>query len=1052
MKENFLKMMFVFALLAFTTMSAFAQGRGILTGRVLDNHGDALPGATVVVQGTTIGTVTDLNGQFILQNIAPGNVTFVVSFLGFDPVEGTVQIRPGETTTRNFVMNEGGIELAAVTVSGAIAEQQRALNQRRNAPNMMQVVSADEMGRFPDRNVAEALQRLSGVTITRSRGEGSGAQLRGTPGNFVNIMVDGNQLMGAEEGGVRNISLDVIPADILASMEVQKTLLPSNDGDAVAGVINMRTATARSLTPRRTIDIGSGYGTLRGNVPASVRAGYQQRFFPTAGNQNGAFGVMANFSFLQARNGYDRLEQETRHMRDLRAFNPVNGNINAAARDANATLMLDEEGNRIQYSVPEDFRHRFQDDQRTRIGATLTLDYAPTTTSRILFSAMYSRRQDEGVRHRNRFQFRDFIYGADAREGSPINVVNGILGANRARSIYQITQQNITVETWNFQLSGETALDRWRLDGGLFLNLADRVGINPAFNFQTPDWRTNNGGNANQLPGGHVNNGLAGANINNLPNPNGWWAGEPIAWVDTSTRFLQLNYMRDPSDPRFPADAAPMGSLTRMTLNSIDNSDNRHRGRNFTARANAAYDWLFMDEFASTFSFGAKGKFMFNERYRLATGTHLNITDATTNPIYLTQFIMTQQLAPNFLNGGIRGGFGAAADLRKVQDFMRNNPDRFPIHEERTARTFAALAYEGWENVTGAFVMNQTQFNNLMVLAGVRVEDTRVRYKANIVHRYNSQLGPDVLPPHPDNNPNNLPTSLDAHTITPIEERTSYTIVLPNLQFRYNLGRNTIFRLAYTTGYSRPNLPDLVPAMDWNEDMGRLDMGNPDLLPAFSHNFNFIAEHFLPRIGLLSGGVFFMHINDFLFQHIGAIPQGNPFFDPDNIGNLRQMRNGAAAMVYGAEFTLNSRLPGVLQNFMITSNYTFNHSDAQTTVDDDNPENNRGNMRLPGQARHSGNLALSFSNRRFTVQAAANFNGNFIHSLGDREELDVWVDSRWQVDLNASVNLIPGMQWYAEAVNILNAPAYFHWGQNREHVWRLEYTGVFLRTGISYRF
>ena len=103
-------------------------------------------------------------------------------------------------------------------------------------------------------DVSDALRRLSGVTS-----DGKEVQLRGTPANFTNININGEQIMSSQEGGKRNESMDVIPADILSSMEVQKTLLPSNDGDAIAGVINMRTGTARSLTPKFSIDLGTGY-------------------------------------------------------------------------------------------------------------------------------------------------------------------------------------------------------------------------------------------------------------------------------------------------------------------------------------------------------------------------------------------------------------------------------------------------------------------------------------------------------------------------------------------------------------------------------------------------------------------------------------------------------------------------------------------------------------------------------------------------------------------------------------------------------------------------
>jgi TonB-dependent receptor len=993
-------------LLLFTTISAVAQ-HGSLAGRILDDTGEALPGASITIKGTTIGTATDINGQFVLRNIGAGNVEVIIAYLGFNSVEETVQIRANETTSRDFVMNENTALLGEVVVTGMIAGQQRALNQQRNANNMMQVVSADEMGRFPDRNVAEALQRLSGVTIGRSRGEGSTVQLRGTPGNFVNIQVNGEQMMGATEGGARNATLDVIPSDILASMEVQKTLLPSNDGDAIAGVINMRTGTARSLRPRTTVDIGSGYSSLRGTMPASLKAGFQQRFSPSDKNQDGRFGVLVNTSYSQARNGYDRLESH--FWADVPLFQ-----TNADGTLGTNTPVMDENGNPVSKYLPTDFRYRYQDDTRTRTGTSLTLDYAPNTTSRITLSSMYSRREDDGVRYRRRHRLRERTFELE----------DGGFAVRRAQTIMQVTEQNITVETWNFNLDAETSLDNWKLDGGVFFNTSDRVGVNPAYNFNTRDWRANNNNTTDGVP---------------------LRQNEMVArWVDINNRYLQMEYLLNPTE----AQGGALDDPSRFTLEGIDNSNNSHRGHNFTVRGNASYDYLLNDAFASTLSFGAKGKFMFNERFRLASGTHLRVIGDP--PIRFGDFVKTDQLDANFLNGNL--SFGPAPDLKKVQEFVKNNPDRFENHTERTDRTVAELRYEGYENVMSGYAMNQTQFNNLRVLAGVRVENTQIEYKANRVHRYNGGLGADVRPPQG--------TALDAHNVIPIDSTSSYIIVLPNLQFRYDLGRSTILRAAYTTGYSRPNLPELVPSLEINDETLKLRMGNPDLKPAYAHNFDLLFEHYLPQVGLMSGGFFYKHINNFLFQREGLLTdKNNPYYNHNNEDDqyvLSQSQNGKNASVYGAELTLNSTLhflPGFLKNLMITSNYTFANSSAMvaesTVVGDE--DFNRGKLRLPGQAKHSGNIALSYSAKRLTLQASANYNGEFVYALGSRAEEDLWVDKRWQVDLNGSFQIISGMNIYAEAVNILNAPAYIYTG-NRNHVYELEYTGVFFRTGISYRF
>ena len=251
--KNILKTLLWIVAVIIPAISGYAQSKGNLSGVVKDDMGETLPGAAVVVKGTTLGTATDLNGAYTLSGIPVGTCEIVVNYLGYEPVTKMFTIKSNSTVTANFVLKQSAIALGDVVISAVVDGQQRALNQQKVADNMMQVLSGDQMGRFPDLNVSDALRRLSGVTS-----DGKEVQLRGTPANFTNININGEQIMSSQEGGKRNESLDIIPSDILSSMEVQKTLLPSNDGDAIAGVINMRTGTARSLKPKFSVDLGTG--------------------------------------------------------------------------------------------------------------------------------------------------------------------------------------------------------------------------------------------------------------------------------------------------------------------------------------------------------------------------------------------------------------------------------------------------------------------------------------------------------------------------------------------------------------------------------------------------------------------------------------------------------------------------------------------------------------------------------------------------------------------------------------------------------------------------
>lgn len=249
---------------------ALAQsGNGTVRGQITGMNGESLPGASVFVKGTTLGAATDLSGNYTLSNVPAGAQTLRVNYMGYETEEKSVTVVSGSTVFLNVNLRTSSLTLSAVTVTASVEGQQKALNQQRNSDNLKQVISADLMGRYPDLNVAESLQRLPGVTIGRnSSGEGATVQLRGTPGNFTNINVNGEQIMGTQEEGSRNAQLDVIPINVLSSMEVIKTLMPDQDGDAIAGAINMKTPTATSLRSRLSVDLGTGYNNLRSNLNA----------------------------------------------------------------------------------------------------------------------------------------------------------------------------------------------------------------------------------------------------------------------------------------------------------------------------------------------------------------------------------------------------------------------------------------------------------------------------------------------------------------------------------------------------------------------------------------------------------------------------------------------------------------------------------------------------------------------------------------------------------------------------------------------------------------
>jgi len=963
----------IFMMLASTSL--YAQGKGNLRGTVKDETGSELPGASVVVSGTTLGTATDINGTYVLQGVPAGTVQVVVKYLGYSDLVKQVTIEEHATVNEDFVLTSSSFTISGVVVSAAIGGQQRALNQQKVADNMMQIISADQMGRFPDPNVSDALRRLSGVTSN-----GSEVQLRGTPAHFTNININGEQVMSSQEEGKRNESLDLIPSDILSSMEVQKTLLPSNDGDAIAGVINMRTGTARSLKPRFSIDLGSGYNWIREKADFTAKAGYSQRYFASDKNPNGVLGIAANYSYQRANNGYDRIEAQ--------AWEPY------SITDVKTGEIVKEE----EY-IPTDVRYRHQSRKSTRHGLTFAIDWAPTENTKFVLSTLYNKRQNDDTRYRNRYRFRDNGSGFYRME-------DGSIGSERMRNISQVSSQDENINSININLDGESVIGSWKVDGGIFYNKTKREYKSEMMGFQSPDWRAGKKVNGETIPKGTI--------IGIVP--------------DINSRYLSTKYLFEPfgkMGTESPTD------MSRLNLYTIENNDIDSEGENFTVRANASKNY-FLKDYASTLSFGVKGKFMDTSGSMPKDSWTYAVSASDANK--LSNLLHTSQLDSKFLNNKL--SFGYAPDLGKIHQYMNNraNKDDIERNEYFTGVNRDGFYYSASEDILAGYAMNKIQMDKLMILAGARIEHTKVSYKAN-------KIDPFVNPDKPIQNGDE--TLFNDYKSTPVSESLNYTKFLPNIQFKYDMTDKTILRLAWTTGYSRPNVMDLVPKQSISQDLQRVTLGNPELKPAYAHNFDLLFERYLSNVGVVSGGVFYKHIADFQYLSEGILDDGSKYDGWQVIQN----KNGEAAKVYGAEITVNSSLtflPSFLKNLVFTSNYTFIHSDAAANKD-------RGNTRLPGQAKHTANFALAYSTDLFTLQAAMNFNGSYITALGSNADRDIWQDDRWQLDINGSVNLYKGLTFWLEVVNVLDTEYFTYFG-NKNRVYNMQFDGVRGRAGFSYKF
>jgi TonB-dependent receptor len=223
---------------------ALAQSGGSLVGTVRGAGGDAQPGATIRIAGSRLGAVVDSSGHYQISGIPAGQHAVRVTKLGFAPDSATIDIN--DVTVTRF---DARLLPAAEILGGVVVNAQRlgetraaALERRAIAPNVVTVLSGDDIRALPTLNAAEAAGRISGVTTERDEGEGKFIQIRGTEPRLSNVTVNGAHLPGTETGN-RIPKLDDVPSDVLAAIEVSKTLTAEMDADAIGGSVNLVTKT-----------------------------------------------------------------------------------------------------------------------------------------------------------------------------------------------------------------------------------------------------------------------------------------------------------------------------------------------------------------------------------------------------------------------------------------------------------------------------------------------------------------------------------------------------------------------------------------------------------------------------------------------------------------------------------------------------------------------------------------------------------------------------------------------------------------------------------------
>src|SRR5579871_2745908 len=306
MRTNKLRKIWVYLAVAAQLLlgvAAQAQGnRGTVSGRVTDTSGGVLQGAQVSLTPGGASGVSDVQGEFRITGVDAGDYTVTVTYVGFKTFTKAVTLAAGQAASVDAKLSVESVDVEVVVTSERGSAEVEAVNRERTADNIVQVLPADVIRSLPNANMADALGRLPSVSIERDEGEGKYVQVRGTEPRLTNTTIDGVNVP-SPESGVRQIKFDAIPADIVESVEISKTLQANMDGDGIGGSVNLVTKTAGE---RPTISIAGmgGYMPILGGRP-------QYESAATVGQRLGAskrWGLLIGGTYDWSGRGIDDIE------------------------------------------------------------------------------------------------------------------------------------------------------------------------------------------------------------------------------------------------------------------------------------------------------------------------------------------------------------------------------------------------------------------------------------------------------------------------------------------------------------------------------------------------------------------------------------------------------------------------------------------------------------------------------------------------------------------------------------------------------------------------
>jgi outer membrane receptor for ferrienterochelin and colicin len=248
---------------------------GRITGTVINREtGQPIADATVRISDTKLGAITGRDGRYTIKGVPAGKVVLNVRRIGYQSKTVVdLQVDAGGTAKQDISLNTTTTKLESQTIT-ASAERgtvNEALYRQRAAPSVMNAVTAQQIARSPDSDAAQAMQRVSGVTVQ----DGKYVQVRGLGDRYTTASLNGARIPSPEPER-KVVPFDLFPSSLLQTVTTTKTFTPDLSGDFAGAHVNIETRefpVAHTLT--YSFSTGMNTAAARGNVPGAPSAGLE---------------------------------------------------------------------------------------------------------------------------------------------------------------------------------------------------------------------------------------------------------------------------------------------------------------------------------------------------------------------------------------------------------------------------------------------------------------------------------------------------------------------------------------------------------------------------------------------------------------------------------------------------------------------------------------------------------------------------------------------------------------------------------------------------------